>query len=959
MSTLKILSDINCTVRCDFKEVGNIQAGELYKLQLKKGCYILEFLVEDIVICSMDYTIETNDEEPLLRLNIKEQAEKKIIEQKFIRNKSTNVNIYLDDNNRYILDCEANNPIVIPKGYDLYYKSIDGQYIEDEAGYLPFRITIVEERIENGETNKNEKTLYGSLNKLGEIIIKPIYNEPVIFYNSEIARTARNKCLIHVNHYGEEIALSYLNTDCFDIIAPLDKKDNLFIAKSTEDKSCFGVVRYDKKIIVSLSNKTIYKNTGDYIWALKGDTLSIYNNEGKWVKSIRYVDLGEIELRYGKHQDYVFVHKEAVAVRVSGYWGLYDFEGNAIFPHIYEMLDAIWSDYTDLPFMFVKKQGSGYGIININVLDETDGIINVNNIKEVIPCKYDAIYSNEGKRIEELVGNFFLHSEQDDDGQPFCVGIGDDIFFVKFQANLMECNYFEQRMVRFGAKDKEEHFVCKEFNQYHYIDEDGNLHLRGKNRDKSSIDKEELINTSRHALIYSEDGRTIINCDKSFEGELVVPKGVEHIAESAFNSCKAISIHISDSVTSIGCNAFRNSRSLTSITIPNSVTSIGDHALAYCTRLTSITIPNSVTSIGEEALAYCTRLTSVRIGNSVTSIGSAPFLGCCELTDIVVEEGNIMYDSRNNCNAIIEKSSNILVAGCKNTMIPNSVTNIGDYAFAYCKSLTSVRIPNSVTCIGDGAFTFCYGLTSVVIPNSVTCIGDDAFERCESLTSIIIPKGTRKKFEKMLPEQKDKLVEQGQMTIKETKDRLLFFDTETTGVPLNYKASSSDTKNWPRLVQLAWVLTDEEGNRIHTGNLIVKPEGFIIPTDATRVHGITMQRANEEGVPLAEVIEQFKADLDVATYIVGHNIEFDKKIMGAEMIRLGMKDIMDSKKSYCTMQSSINFCKILGKYGYKYPKLQELYRKLFETEFDNAHDAMSDIEATEKCFWELRKRKLI
>ena len=175
MSTLKILSDINCTVRCDFKEVGNIQVGELYKLQLKKGCYILEFLVEDIVICSKDYTIETNDEEPLLRLNIKEQAGKKIREQKFIRNKSTNVYIYLDDDH-YILDCEANNPIVIPKGYDLYYKSIDGQYIEDEAGYLPFRITIDEERIENGETNKSEKTLYGSLNKLGEIVIKPIYN---------------------------------------------------------------------------------------------------------------------------------------------------------------------------------------------------------------------------------------------------------------------------------------------------------------------------------------------------------------------------------------------------------------------------------------------------------------------------------------------------------------------------------------------------------------------------------------------------------------------------------------------------------------------------------------------------------------------------------------------------------------------------------------------------------------
>jgi DNA polymerase III epsilon subunit-like protein len=1052
MSILKIICDINCVVKCDFHEVGNIQIGELFKLQLKKGCYILEFLVEDIVICSMDYTIETNDEEPLLRLNIKKQAEKKIMEQKFIRNKSTKVNIYLDDD-RFILDCESNNPVVVPKEYDLYYKSVDGNYIEDEAGFIPFLTSIVEEIIQNGETTNDIKILYGSLNKLGEIVIEPNYSTPIIFYNSEIAKTTRNKCLIHINHFGEEVALSYLNTEEFEITAPFDKDDNLFIAKSIEDESCLGVVRYDKKIIVVLSNKTIYKNTGDYIWALKGDTLSIYNNEGKWIRSIHSVDLGEIELRYGKHQDYVFIHKEAVAVRVSGYWGLYDFDGNVIIPHIYEMLDAIWSDYTELPFMFVKKRGGGYGIININVLDETDGIFDVNNIKELIPCQYDAIYSNDGKRIEELKGNFFLHSEQDDDGQPFCVGIGDDIFFVKFQGNLMECNYFEQRMVRFGAKDKEEHFVCKEFNKYHYIDEDGNLHLRGKNRDKSSIDKEELINTSRHALIYSEDGRTIINCDKSFEGELVVPKGVEHIAESAFNSCKAISIHISDSVTSIGCNAFRNSRSLTSITIPNSVTSIGDYALAYCTRLTSITIPNSVTSIGERALAYCTRLTSVRIGNSVTSIGFTPFLECCELTDIVVEEGNIMYDSRNNCNAIIEKSSNVLIAGCKNTKIPNSVTNIGNCAFAYCYGLTSVRIPNSVTYIGVSAFEYCGGLTSVAIPNSVTCIGDHAFERCECLTSIIIPnsvmsigygafrcchsltsitipnsvtcigdnafefcsgltsitipnsvtrigryafrccrslssitipnsvmsigdgvfrdcdklkeiiisKGTRKKFEEMLPDQKDKLVEYEQLSIKRTKDNrtFFFFDTETTGVPLNYKAPSSDTNNWPRLVQLAWILTDEEGNRIHTGNLIVKPEGFIIPTDATKVHSITTQRANEEGVPLAEAIEQFKADLDVATYIVGHNVDFDKKIVGAEMIRLKMKDELEKKKSYCTMQSSIDFCKIPSKYGYKYPKLQELYKKLFGCEFDNAHDAMSDIEATEKCFWELRKRKLI
>lgn len=689
MSTLKILSDINCTVRCDFKEVGNIQAGELYKLQLKKGCYILESLVEDIVICSMDYTIETNDEEPLLRLNIKEQAKKKIMEQKFIRNKSTNVNIYLDDD-RYILVCEANNPIVIPKGYDLYYKSIDGQYIEDEAGYLPFRITIDEERIENGETNKSEKTLYGSLNKLGEIVIKPIYNTPVIFYNSEIARTARNKCLIHVNHYGEEIALSYLNTDCFDIIAPLDKKDNLFIAKSTEDTSCLGVVRYDKKIIVALSNKTIYKNTGDYIWALKGDTLSIYNNEGKWVKSIRYVDMGEIELRYrNKHKDYVFVHKEAVAVRVSGYWGVYDFDGDVKIPHIYKLLDAYWvySDYDyesgkefltgdgygSSPLMFVKKKNGGYGIININVFDVTNGILDINNIKEVIPCKYDAVYSNDGKRIEELKENFFQHYEQDND-RNWVEGIGDDIFFVKYYDGLMECDYFCTQMLRYGKKDKEEHFVCKElFNEQHYIDEDGNPHLRGKQGNQRFFDKEKFINTSRHALVYSEDGLTIVGCNKSFEGELILPDGVEHIANSAFEDSKATYIHIPDSVKTIGDCAFSGCSGLISITIGNNVTSIGNRAFFGCSGLTTITIPNSVINIGN--------------AESFDHSGLAP--------------------SRANLEKLIA---------------------IG--AFERCSGLTSITIGNKVTSIGNRAFCGCSNLTTIMIPNSVTSIGNEAFKNC-------------------------------------------------------------------------------------------------------------------------------------------------------------------------------------------------------------------------------------
>lgn len=190
----------------------------------------------------------------------------------------------------------------------------------------------------------------------------------------------------------------------------------------------------------------------------------------------------------------------------------------------------------------------------------------------------------------------------------------------------------------------------------------------------------------------------------------------------------------------------------------------------------------------------------------------------------------------------------------------------------------------------------------------------------------------------------------------------VIFDTETTGIPKSYKAPYTQTSNWPRLVELAWAIYTADGQQASAEVLVVKPQGFKIPADAARIHGITTEKATTQGKPLKEVLNAFVKSLPPElTTLVEHNIDYDRNIVGSEMYRLKGKsdstatDFMAYPK-FCTMRASMNYCKIPGRYGkYKFPTLDELYRKLFGEGFEKAHSALADVGACARCFFRLRE----
>ena len=495
---------------------------------------------------------------------------------------------------------------------------------------------------------------------------------------------------------------------------------------------------------------------------------------------------------------------------------------------------------------------------------------------------------------------------------------------------------------------------------------------------------------------------------------IIFSEGVERIGSEAFGFCKSLTIvNIPDSVIEIGRSPFVGCQSLLSInvsnenpnystidgvlfdkdktillqypggkqeayTVPNSVLKIENSAFAWCS-LHQLTIPNSVTHISCSFMS-CESLTSITLSKNIKKFADDIFDECHALQTIIVPVGK----REEYCKIGLESYRNFIIESeelaeddieihLPSTTIEETILlNIAkgyEMGIGMTKNLAqAVLIYSQAADKGCAEAAFHLG-ELYELGDGLQQDYQQAIEWYTKAIALYHPSAeTRKKHCEHVLHDEEQCLEEYQREIQSQLPQLpttkyIFFDTECNGLPKYYNIDVCITSNWPRLIQLAWIVTDEVGNIVKRQNYVIKPNGFVINDKIAVLTSINTVRAQREGVELVNALSEFMADIEDAQLIIGHNIDFDMHIVGCELFRENMNyNKLMTKPTICTMQKSTNFCAIPSNgnhAGYKWPKLEELHQKLFGTTFSGAHDAMSDVEATRKCYFELKKKGIL
>lgn len=1082
-SILKILVDIQCLVYCDFEEVGEAFPNSILKIELRKGIYIIDFKKDNISLKSIKYKIKTDNEDYLLEESLtniytkkKETKKRKEISEKNVLwiNVGGNWRIMSVDND--ILNSVAMKSwIDLPNSYNLLPMGQHRDPDIDACGYIPFNIggTLMEDDLTGFFISGGT---WGCLDKSGKVVIQPIYSRKVFFYNDQVASTYINGIFSGViNQFGEK---SFAE---FDSVLPVDEVVGYY---DVSQQNKHGIVNKHGEFILPLNYLSFGYHTSKVIWAQ--DTLS-----KKWglLRFDATIVLPFIYDNINKAEDGFFVCKNEKL-------GTVNLDGKVIVdtkyqiitkiskcyynpsnPSAYEDLDYLYNNYS-IVVLGNNYEGYKYGIVNTHFVKHFSSQTITIAFKEIIPCKYDAIYSKGGKHYSD---DDLVEAATNQYGAPDGLFEITDVYFV-LKREHMQCDGYDNKgNITYS-------FICDEFNsKYKILSQKYYLRNTKNEFDDSPYDILETIDfydgTYFVKNIYPDDwdGYTSISPIEqvnvkhkvSFligkrDGKWCVFDNRESNTydckknEASENYCSYDNHRLTAILFSYNCDKIvefgilHNGEYFAIVEIDNykKLCIIEDSKIIYESDY-FVEIESSYKQFSLSCRIDVEKYLNIReldndyfiarlhtdkwqilkydcicksYGVDIFKSPEFDFIRFVDETEVEIHlyyKGRTLYNTMStlcwdnmkpdrtrwkvspyeerNCNwvavydfdkdkegIVIEEHDklsetedhvydgyNIVGKVAEEIIIPFK----WDYARVFYSELNPIIVIGNYTGKKVGKF--------LGAANEIKCAILDTNKRplssfifdgvsigwsCQDLRLHIGNYGVDINIVK------DDLIyaipffyydtynEEGcHLLGTPFKNIKLFIDTETTGLPLNDNLPYTDLKNWPYLVQVALIIEDDNYGILAKRNIILKPDGYTIPESATKIHGISNEIAVKNGEDRDKVISFLDLALYKSDIIIGHNVSFDLNVIKSEIIRIkGIENALFKKKKHIvidTMKMGRNICKIPNLSFHtrlslpnKYPKLDELYYKLFNKHFNNQHDAMADVQAAYDCYYELKRK---
>lgn len=1077
-SILKILVDIQCLVYCDFEQVGEAFPNSILKLELRKGTYIINFIKDDISLKSVKFKIESDDEDYLLEESLatiytkeKETKRSKEISKKEVTwiNVGDNWRIMSVDDS--ILNSETGESwIDLPSNYNLLPMGQHHDSDIDACGYIPFNI--------GGTLMKDDQTglfisggKWGCLDKSGKVVIQPIYSDKVFFYNDQVTSTSNNRIFSGViNQFGEK---SFAE---FDSVFPIDETLGYY---NVSQQNKHGIINKYGEVILPLTYLNLEYHTNKVIWAQ--DSLSkkwgLMRFDATIVLPFIYDDINNAD-------DGFFVCK-------NERWGTVDLEGRVILDTKYRIVATVSKSYYNpnstsayLDYLYNNYsivvhgndyEGYKYGIVDTHFAKHFSSTASTIAFKEIIPCKYDSIYSTSGKHysIDDLV-----------EAATCQLGYSDgyfeitDVYFV-IKREHMQCDRYDDKgnitysflCDEFNPKYKilsHKYYLRNtknEFDDYPYdilepIDfYDGTFFI--KNIYPNDWDRYSLIEPIEHInvkhkvsfLIGKKDDEWCV-FDNKESNTYDCKENEASVRYCSYNN-RPTTILFSykcDKIIEFGilhCGGYfaiveiENYRKLCIIE-DSKIIYESDYMIEIHSSYNLLALSKRLDSEkylldGLDNDYFIARLTSdkwqilkyhdytcERYGVGIFKSPEFDFIRFIDENTVEIHlyhNGRTLYNTMSilcwdnmrpdsirwkvspyeerNCNWVAvfdfdkEKEGIVIEEHNKMSETENPVYGgydiVGkvpeeiiipfkwDYARVFYTEQNPIIVVGNYTGKKVGNFLGAANeIKCAILDTNQRPLSSFIFDKvsvgwsCQNLRFHIGNYGAdinlaKDEFIYAVPFLNyDSYNEEGHhLWGTPFKNLRCFIDTETIGLPINDNLPYVELDNWPYIVQVALIIEDDNYGILAKRNIILKPDGYVIPESSTKVHGISNARAEKYGEDRDKVISFLDLVLYNSDIIIGHNVSFDLNVIKSEIIRVkGREKALFEQKEHGiidTMKMGMNICKIPNlsfhtrlSQPYKYPKLDELYYQLFNKNFDNQHDAMADIQATYDCYYELK-----